>query len=59
MSILSRLSRYAEDYRARRQRMRTYMEIANLPAEIRKDIGWTNSSDARDRTVRHLQQLGR
>ena len=41
MSMLSRLTNYAADYQARRRRMRTYLQIAELPPEIRKDIGWT------------------
>lgn len=43
MSILSTLSRYVADHRARRRRFRTYMEISNLPNEIRKDIGWPDA----------------
>lgn len=49
MSILSALSRYAGDYRERRRRLRTYMHIAGLPPEIRKDIGWTERDQPRDR----------
>ena len=41
MSILTRLSRYAADYRARRLRARTYLAISALPLEIQKDIGWS------------------
>ena len=43
MSILNRLSRYATDYRARRRRVRTYIEITSLPREIQKDIGWPDA----------------
>lgn len=49
MSILSALSRYAGEYRARRRRLRTYMHIAGLPAEIRKDIGWTGRDEPGER----------
>jgi hypothetical protein len=49
MSILSVLSRYARDYRARRTRMRTSLRIASLPADIRKDIGWTGRDEPRRR----------
>ena len=40
MSILHTLGRLASQYRAHRLRLSTYAEIANLPPEIRKDIGW-------------------
>lgn len=43
MSILNRLSRYATDYRARRLRARTYIEVTSLPREIQKDIGWPDA----------------
>lgn len=49
MSILSLLSRYTRDFRARRRRMRTYMQIADLPAQIRKDIGWSGRDEPLDR----------
>lgn len=58
MSILSSLSRYAADYRERRRRMRTYMEIANLPVEIQKDIGWGQLDAPHERALRHLRQQG-
>ena len=45
MSFLSALTRYAADYRARRRRMNTYLEIASLPLEIQKDIGWSDTFD--------------
>jgi len=59
MSILSAFTRYASDYRQRRRRMRTYMEIASLPAEIQKDIGWGQADAPHERMLRHLKQLGR
>lgn len=59
MPILSTLSRYAADYLERRQRMRTYLEIASLPAEIQKDIGWSRTTQPHERVLRHLTQLGR
>ena len=40
MSIFNTITRFAFDYRARRRRIATYMEISNLPPAIRKDIGW-------------------
>lgn len=45
MSIFSRLSNYVAARQARRQRIRTYMQIAQLPQEIRKDIGWPLADD--------------
>ena len=44
MSIINTLNRYAADYRARR-RLRTYIEITNLPRDIQKDIGWPDALD--------------
>lgn len=52
MSFLDSLRRYAEDYRARRRRMRSYLEIASLPREIQKDIGW-QPDDQSWRAARH------
>lgn len=43
MSVLSTITRYAADYRARRRRMRTYMHLTSLPLEIQKDIGWIDA----------------
>lgn len=40
MSMFSAIGRYASDYRARRRRLQTYMQISALPREIQKDIGW-------------------
>lgn len=40
MTILSTLFGFTAGYRERRRRLRTYMTVASLPAEIRKDIGW-------------------
>lgn len=40
MSILHTLGRLASQYRIHRLRLSTYAEIAALPPEIRKDIGW-------------------
>lgn len=54
MSILTTISRLASDYRARRRRLETYLEITALPPEIRKDIGWPGGAadrDARRRSV--------
>ncbi len=53
MSILDSIVRYAVDYRARRRRMTSYLEITALPIEIQKDIGWTgNDASAKERTRR-------
>lgn len=40
MSILHTLGRLAAQYRARRRRNATGAQLAALPPEIRKDIGW-------------------
>lgn len=40
MSIMSRLGRFAAEYRAERARIATERSIRALPAEIQKDIGW-------------------
>ncbi|MEO4000046.1 hypothetical protein [Mesorhizobium sp. CAU 1732] len=43
MTIFSTLSQIASEYRARRRRLSTYLEISSLPREIQKDIGWPGS----------------
>lgn len=40
MSIISRLGRFADHYRATRARIATERSIQQLPAEVQKDIGW-------------------
>lgn len=40
MSLFRTLHRFAADYRERRRRLRTYLEITSLAPEIQKDIGW-------------------
>lgn len=40
MSLFTTLHRLAADYRERRRRLRSYLEIASLSPEIQKDIGW-------------------
>jgi hypothetical protein len=43
MSVFSSIGRYAADYRARRRRLQTYLQISALPREIQKDIGWPDA----------------
>jgi hypothetical protein len=43
MSILNTISRAAAEYRARRRRLNTYLEISSLPLDIQKDIGWPDA----------------
>jgi hypothetical protein len=43
MTIMSRLGRFADTYRANRARIATERSIASLPAEVQKDIGWPQS----------------
>ena len=53
MSVFSSIGRYAADYRARRRRLQTYLQISALPREIQKDIGWPDAftgAPARSRT---------
>lgn len=45
MSILSTISSYASDLRARRIRARTYLTLVSLPREIQKDIGWPDACE--------------
>jgi hypothetical protein len=52
MSILSRISRLASDYRARRRRLATYLEISSLPHDIQKDIGWPDGMEERREPLR-------
>lgn len=45
MSFLNRLGRLASAFRSRRLRARTRQQLARLPREIQKDIGWPASLD--------------
>lgn len=47
MSIMRTIGRLAADYRARRRRLATYLEISSLPLDIQKDIGWPDSTTER------------
>lgn len=47
MTFLHALTRAAADYRARRRRLATYLEISSLPHEIQKDIGWPDALEER------------
>jgi hypothetical protein len=58
MSLFGRIAHYASDYRARRQRMRNYLQLTALPEEIQKDIGWVDAFadiDEEQRRLRHRQ----
>lgn len=59
MSILSTLTRLASDYRARRRRLGTYLEIAALPHELQKDIGWPDAMADEDGPRRHVARRNR
>lgn len=52
MSILSAITRFTSDYRARRRRMNTYLKITSLPLEIQKDIGWADAGEDEPRRRR-------
>lgn len=45
MSILAAINRFANDYRARRRRLGTYLQVTALPLELQKDIGWPDAVD--------------
>jgi len=45
MSLFGSIARFASDYRTRRRRMHTYLELLSLPPEIRKDIGWPTEEE--------------
>lgn len=45
MSLFGSIARFASDYRTRRRRMHTYLELLSLPPEIQKDIGWPTEED--------------
>lgn len=47
MSILGRLSQYARNYKDRRERMWTYLQVSSLPHEMQKDIGWPDIDSRR------------
>ena len=56
MSIFNTITRLAFDYRARRRRLATYMEISNLPPGIRKDIGWPDPGAEQRGRMRHRRR---
>jgi hypothetical protein len=53
MSLFATLHRFAADYRERRRRLRTYLEIASLAPEIQKDIGWRQHPQSYEPLRRH------
>lgn len=53
MSILSTIARLASDYRLRRRRLATYIEVSKLPLDIQKDIGWPDPVEERREPLRH------
>lgn len=59
MSLFTTLHRYAADYRERRRRMRTYLEIADLSPEIQKDIGWRQAPRPHEPLPGRLRHIGR
>lgn len=40
MSFLNAIRDYARTRRANRSRLNNYLRVAELPSDIRKDIGW-------------------
>lgn len=46
-SIIGPVRRFAAVWRAWREEVRTEIMIDNLPAQIRKDIGWPDAKAAR------------
>lgn len=55
MSLFGSIARFASDYRARRRRMSTYLELLSLPPEIQKDIGWRTEEDLPRQLVRRAR----
>ena len=47
MSILSTISRFAQEYNEARTRYLTERSIHSLPIELQKDIGWPDIQDNR------------
>ena len=47
MFILSAIARLTADYRLRRRRLATSLQLYGLPREIQKDIGWPDPVDER------------
>ena len=45
MSIFSAIRGYARTRRAGRNRLNAYLRVAELPSDIRKDIGWPGAPD--------------
>ena len=58
MSIMRTIDSIARDYRARRRRLATYLEISSLPLEIQKDIGWPDFTDGREELARPRRRVG-
>lgn len=56
MTIMSRLGRLADEYRANRARIATERSIQSLPVELQKDIGWPHAY--RHNTVNKLVNGG-
>jgi hypothetical protein len=52
MSLFGSIARMASDYRTRRRRMHTYLELLSLPPEIQKDIGWPTEEEMPRRLAR-------
>lgn len=50
MSFYSAVTRYASNWRAYRDEIRTRQLISSLPAEVLKDIGYPDAPPARART---------
>lgn len=47
MSIMNTLLVFIDNYRTARERARTERLVSELPPEVRKDIGWPSSYNAR------------
>ena len=43
MSFLNAIRDYARTRRASRNRLNAYLRVAELPSDIRKDIGWPDA----------------
>ncbi|MBX9450969.1 MAG: hypothetical protein ACT6RL_20225 [Neoaquamicrobium sediminum] len=55
MSVFASIARFASDYRTRRRRMHTYLELLSLPPEIQKDIGWPTEEEMPRRLERRTR----
>jgi len=53
MSLFTALTRFAARQNARRRRIRTFLQISDLPVSLQKDIGFPDADGFSDE-IRHV-----